>query len=618
MQDELLFHYENELRFIRRMAADFAKKYPAVASRLELPREIKESEDPHVERLIEAFALLTARIRAKIDDEFPEITEALLGMLYPHYLRPVPSMAIFQIELDPEQSKMTGGYPIARGREIFSKPVMGVPVQFRTAYPLTLWPLKVVRAAVVRGAAIASLPGLAAKRGLGDAFAAIRIELKTFPGVRWAELELGSLRFFLNGDGQITHTLHELIFNNAFGAIVRDATAGTSPVVELPGEFVGEVGFDMDESLLPYELRSFPGYRLLQELFAFPQKFLFFDVLGLDRARQISSGHLELILLLNEFGLRERLIALERSVNADTFLLGCTPAVNLFERQAEPIRVTETDTEYRVVGDRYQQASIEIYSVDRVVSSRPDTEETVTYQPFYSHRHAYADDPAQTAFWLSNRRASLLKDDRGTEVYLSMVNLQFRPTDPPTDLLNLRVTCTNRDLPAKLPITGAEGEFEVASGPLLVVRCRFRPTETLRPAARRGLQWRLISHLSLNGMSIVSGPEAIQEILKLYDFSEDPVVARQIAGITGVQSKNRVARVTSENGIVMCLGTQVEMEFDEEQFVGTSAFLMASVLERFLALYSALNSFTQLTATTKQRKGILKQWPPRSGDQILV
>jgi len=615
MQEELLPYYERELRFIRRMAAEFAGKYPAVASRLEL--EPEKCEDPHVERLIEAFALLSARVRHKIDDEFPEITEALLGILYPHFLRPVPSMTIVQFALDRDQSKITSGYSVPKGSELLTKPVSGVPVQFRTAYPTTLWPFEVAAASFVRASALANI--LTSASRAKEAFAAIRIELKAYEGAKFSEMDLRSIRFYLNGDSKITYTLHELIFNNAFQVVIRNPKSNDAAAsMTLDRNFLREVGYEMDEGLLPYEERSFLGYRLVQEFFCFPQKFLFFEIQGFERMAQLAGDRIELIILLNEFGLRERLAELERGVNADTFLLGCTPAVNLFERQAEPIRVTETDTEYRVVADRYHETATEVYSIDRVVSSLPDTEEVIRYEPFYSFRHSYVPEPQQSAFWLASRRGSFRKDDKGTEVFLSLVDLEFRPTTPPVKLLSLRITCTNRDLPAKLPIADADGELEMAAGPMLRIRCRYRPTETLRPASKRGLQWRLISHLALNGLSIVEGRDAFQELLNLYDFSDDPVVRGQIAGITAVNSNPHVARMNSENGPVMCMGTRVEMEFDEAQFVGSSAFLMAGVVERFLGLYSSVNSFSQLVIKTRQRKGILKQWPPRAGEQILL
>jgi type VI secretion system protein ImpG len=612
MQDELLPYYERELRFIRRMAADFAVKYPAVASRLEL--EPDKCEDPHVDRLIQAFALLTARVRHKIDDEFPEITEALLGILYPHYLRPIPSMSIVQFALDREQSAITAGYAIPKGAELLSKPVTGVPVEFRTCYPVTLWPLEVRSASFVRASALPAMTGVALNP---DAFAAIRIEIQTVGGAKLSEMLVSHLRFYLNGDSQITYTLHELISNNALQVIVRGPQG--SRAVALPENCLREVGFGDDEGLLPYDDRSFLGYRLLQEFFSFPEKFLFFDVHGFDLPSRAGwTDRMELIILLGEFGRRERLAVLERSVNADTFQLGCAPAVNLFQRQAEPIRVTEAETEYRVVADRYHETLTEIYSIDRVVSSRPNTEELLEYQPFYSFRHSYVPEQDRTAFWIATRRPSFHKGDKGSEVYLSLVDLGFRPAAPPDELLTVRVTCTNRDLPAKLPFTGADGDFEMESGPMVHIRCRRRPTEAVRPVYRRGLQWRLISHLSLNSLSIMDGREAFQEILNLYDFSDDPVVRRQIAGITEVSSVPHMARVTSEMGSTLCLGTRVEIEFDEDQFVGTGAFLMASVLERFMGLYSSINSFSQLCAKTRQRKGLLKLWPPRAAEHVLV
>jgi len=242
------------------------------------------------------------------------------------------------------------------------------------------------------------------------------------------------------------------------------------------------------------------------------------------------------------------------------------------------------------------------------------------YSPFYSLRHVYEGEGGQ-AYWYASRRQSSRPGDKGTEVYLSLVNLKFQPTLPADEALTVKVTCTNRDLAGELPLTGEYGELSLKAGALPKARTLMRPTRTVRPPLRRGLQWRLISHLALNYLSIVDGGrEALQEILKLYDFSEgeDPAIRKQIAGITGVASQPHIARIVSEHGIVFAQGLRVGLELDEEAFIGAGAFLFAAVLERFLGLYTAINSFTQLTVRTRQRNGDLKQWPPRSGEQTLL
>jgi len=611
MKDELLRYYDQELHFFRQMAGEFADKYPKIAGRLQLEKD--KCEDPHVERLIEAFALISGRIQKKIHDEFPEITEALLGLLYPHYLRAIPSMSVVQFQIDPEQAKLSEGYRVERGSTLYAKPAKGTPCQFRTCYPTTLWPLEVASAAVLPGSALA-----AASSTPGDAVGAIRIELRCQKGIRLSELGVERLRFFIDAQN-VANTVLELLFSNVRRVVLRDLSKGNrSREILLSETYLSQVGFGKDESVLPYPDRSFRGYRLLQEYFCFPEKFFFFDLLGLDQAANAGFGErFEVLFYLQDFERKDRLQQLEQSVGSETFKLGCAPVVNLFQRCAEPVRLTHTRTEYLVIPDLHARSSTEVYSIDRVVSIPPYGKEGHEYEPIYSFRHAYQNETSKH-FWYSTRRPSTFENVTSSEVYLSLVDLGFDPSLPPVDALMVHVTCTNRDLPASLPFTQEFGELQVESNGLLRVRCLLKPTKTFQPPIKRGLQWRLISHLALNYLSIVEGREALQEILKLYDFSESPFIQQQIAGITGVSSAPLTARVTSEAGVVFCLGMNVNIEFDESLYVGSGVYLFASVLERFLGLYCALNSFSQLTVTSKQRKRVLKQWLPRSGEQILL
>jgi type VI secretion system protein ImpG len=613
MPDDLLTYYERELAFLRQMGAEFAGKYPKIAGRLLL--EANRSEDPQVERLIQAFAFLAARIHHKIDDEFPEITDALLGVLYPHYLAPIPSMSIVQFVIDPEQGKLTSGHLIPRGTSLYSQPVAGSPCRFRTCYPVTLWPVEVIAARIEEADR---------QRRAAEAVAAIRLELRCLGGMTLEQLELDRLRFFLSGESPLAYGLYELLLNNACQIQLRvPGEAGGRPPISLSPNCLRAVGFGPDEGMLSYTPRSFLGYRLLQEYFNFPEKFLFVDLCELDRAAHAGVGNrLDVIIYLN------RVPRLEQPINASTFRLGCAPIINLFEEIAEPIRLSQAQTEYRVIPDVRRQTATEVYSVDTVSSISPQLQEAVTFQPFYSFKHL-AEQERQQAFWHVIRRPSLRKEDSGTEVYLSLVDFNFQPTLPPLETLTVHTTCTNRDLPGRLPFggdtrrmpsPGERGDFELeGAAPLLLIRCLKKPTETARPPLRRGAQWRLISHLSLNYLSICDGGrDALQEILKLYDFSESAVVRQHIAGITDVTSRRVVGRPASMSWNGFCRGMEVTIQFDEEKYVGSGVFLFASVLEKFLGLYASLNSFTQLVATTQQREEPLRQWPPRAGEQILL
>ena len=606
MRDELLTYYERELAFIRRMAGEFADKYPKIAGRLLLERG--KCEDPHVERLIESFALLAARVHLKIDDEFPEITQSLLQVLYPHYLCPVPSMSIVQFDLDPEQGKLSTGYTIDRHQTLFSKPSQETICRFRTCYPVTLWPLEVQGARVEAG-------GVPDSSGRTPA-ATLTLRLRTLGDATFAELDVDRLRFFLSGEGQLTHRLYEAFFAHCYRIEARDPS-GARAAVALPADSLGEVGFDRQEGLLPYSPRSFLGYRLIQEYFHFPEKFLFVDVLNLAALQTMRFGReVELRFCL------DRSPQLDQNVEAQNFRLGCTPVVNLFQQVAEPIRLDHAHAEYRVVADVRRQRTTEIYSIDTVTSISPHTGTTMEFQPFYSFKHSF-ERRAQHAFWHATRRPSERKDDAGTEMFLSLVDLDFRPSLPATDVITMHVTCTNRDLPGLLPFGDPDGDFDLeGAAPVRRVVCLTKPSKTLRPPLGPGAQWRLISHLSLNYLSPVEWgggqePEVLREILKLYDFSDSPVVQQQIAGLVGVSSRQVMRRIRSPHGSGFARGIEATLEFDENRYVGSGAYLFSSVLEKFLGLYVSVNSFSELVATTT-RRGVMKRWPPRSGHQTLL
>ncbi len=629
MRDELLGYYEQQLIFLRRMGAEFARKYPKIAARLQIDEE--KIEDPHVERLVEAFAFLAGRINLKLDDELPEITESFLNVLYPHYLAPIPSMAITQFSFGSPNDKLTAVQKLERGAKLNSRPVDGTPCRFRTAYDVDLMPLELESAA---------LESNAPKNAQGKyTDSHIRLSFRCYGDANLHEMKLGgsgkppeSLRFYLNGDPQLVFPLYEIIFNHAkaveFRATEPPITGKTlamktlsfkkipDPVI-LTADVIKQVGFEESQAILPYTKRSFTGYRLLTEYFSFPYKFLFFDIFGLDQAIGKKFGsHFDVIIHLKD------VTPPIAPVTAETFRLGCTPVVNLFSRLADPLYLTQQKYEYHIVPDVHRQATTEIYSIDEVMTSDPRTGTTREFSPFYSLRHAYGEQ-MEKSFWYATRRQSQRLDDDGTELFMSMVDTNFNPRVPQIEVLSVRTTCTNRDLPAKLPFGGQEGDFEVEGSALLSrVRCLTKPTETLRPQMRRSLQWRLISHLNLNYLSLVGSengtPEALQEILHLYNFNDSSVTRKQILGITGIEVKKSVKQIGGHIGAGFVRGLETTLTFDEEQFVGSGLFLFAGVLERFLALYASVNSFNQLVLRTKQREGIVKRFPARAGEQEIL
>jgi type VI secretion system protein ImpG len=599
MDDTLLQYYERELTFIREMGAEFAKKYPKIAGRLLL--EADKCDDPHTERLIEAFALLAGRIHHKIDDDFPEITESLFHILYPHYISPIPSLTVVSFE-PVRQTIPPSGYLIDKGTQLYSKPVGGTACQFSTAYPATIWPLDVSEA------------GLKEPKRLREcAQQAVCIQLKTFNNLSMSEIGFDTLRFYLNGANQHMFPLYELLLNNVTAIDLEAKTKeGKNVVASLPSRALAPVGFDPDEVLIPASPRSFPGYLTLFEYFCFPEKFLFFDLKGFEGIKELAGSDTLDIWIYLDRPARQGLV-----VNADTFRLNAAPAVNLFRKVAEPIRVERRLSEYRVIPDMRRQEACEVYYIDRVVSTLPaHPGKTIEIRPFYSIRHHMEEGDSQGYFWHMSRRLSGKKGDNGTEVYLSFADPDFNPSTPGVEVLTVYTICTNRDLPSRLPFGDPTGDFSLdVAGPVSRIICLIKPTPTRRPGLKGALQWRLISHLSLNYLSLVQGGEgALQELLKLYDFENSPSSAQQISGIVSVES----AHVTRRMGRSFCRGMHVTITLDEDKFVGAGLYLFASVLERFLAQYVSVNSFTQFEVKTLQKKEALKKWPPRNGKRILI
>jgi type VI secretion system protein ImpG len=610
MSEALLPYYNRELSFVRRQGAQFAEAHPKIAGRLRLGAE--SSEDPHVERLIEAFAYLTARVRHKLDDDFPELTEALLGVLYPHYLAPLPSMAIVQFDLDPRQ-QLTAGYTIPQHSPLETEPIQGEPCRFRTCYPVTLWPIDLRLATLSQPPFTAPLAP-----ATFEADSVLRLGLACRGETTFSALSLETLRFFLKGQAQHVYLLYELLFNHVLQVAVAEGPDDPAPVL-LDADCLRPVGFGRDESLLPYTARSFPGYRLLTEFFAYRAKFLFFDLDLAQQALRKAGRNLEVYLYLNRADQD-----LEQNLSADLLRLGCTPAINLYSQRAEPILLSHDEYEYRVVPDARHPLAHEVYAVEHVSACGPDGAEVV-YRPFFSLEHA-AGDEADPVYWHASRRQAedgAAPLDRGTEVFLSLVDLAQSPAATAGWTVDVETTCLSRDLPQRLPYGGDQPRLMLAGGggPVTRIACLTAPTRTLRPALRRNATWRLISHLSLGHLSLVEHDDkglALREILKLYDVVDSADVRKMIDGIEGVRSRQVVGRVGGKYAGSFCRGVEIKVHFDEAKFAGSGLFLFATVLERFLGLYCSVNSFTKLVATVKGREGELHRWPPRAGEKVLI
>jgi type VI secretion system protein ImpG len=611
MLDELLPYYENELTSLRSLSKEFAARYPKIAARLSLEGDV--CEDPHVERLIESFAFIASRIHKKLDDDFPQITEALLSVLYPHYLRPVPSMSIAQLAPS-AGAELTAMQAVPRGTPLLTRAIQSIPVRYRTAYPVEVWPLKVAEAS------FESVERSAFAVRSADVSASVRIRLEVVGKTTIGALDPHQLRFYLDGESPLVHALHELLLNSVESVTaVSPEGMPAVPSQRLPDDCIRAVGFGLDEGLIDYDPRSFLGYRLLQEYFTLPEKFLFIDVTGLDLKRFGSA--VELRITLRSFGRPERIARMEQAVGRDTFRLYCTPIVNLFTQQAEPVRVTQELSQYPVIPDVRRPLGLEVYSVDRVQRLTRSGESSVgtEFLPFFSTKHGLGGDDSG-CYWYAQRLPSAKPNDDGTEVAIALVDRQMDPRVPAVETLSISLTCTNRDLPSLLPFGGEESVLQVEEGGVIArARLLKKPTPTWRAPMRMANHWRLISHLSLNHLSIVEGGrDALLEILSLYNFADSATLRKQIAGIVEVRSQPSLSRVGKAPRQSFVRGTDIELTFDEEQYVGSGAYLLARVLDLFFGLYCTANSYTRLTARSSQREEPLATFAPRAGAQSLI
>jgi type VI secretion system protein ImpG len=597
--ESLLQYYTDELTYLRRLGRSFALRYPKVASQLEMSAE--QCSDPHVERLIESFAFLTARLQRRIDGEFPDITASLLGVMYPNLVDPVPPMAIARFDVDPEQGKLTSGHTIPRDTPLFAQADTGLTNRFRTCYPVELWPLQLSSAGFESPAQFDFLDTSA------QVASVLRLRLN-LQGITLQELSLNKLRFYLRGDPTLVNTLYELLFCHVLKVAILPENS-KSPVY-LPPNSILPVGFGAAEGVIPYPSHALPAYRLLQEYFTFPEKFHFFDISNL----KLNKGGKTLDLLF----MLDRMPPERMTVDQRNFLLGCAPIVNLFPKTTEPIRVDHRRHEYRLEPDMRRERTTEIHSIISVSSSSNPKDDTVKMEPFYSFRHRL-DRRGQRSFWFSRRLAASRDDFPGTDLYLSFVDLDFNPTQPPEQIVYAHTLCTNRDFTSQM--TAGDALQIEDTAPLSRITCLGKPTLTRYPPLAGATLWHLISNLSLNYLSLSGGPEsldALRQILRVYSLSDQPSTYQQVQGLRNMTSRRISRRLGNEPWRGFCQGTEVTLTFDETLYVGTGAFLLGAVLNQFLALYASINSFTQLAIKSEQREGEWKRWAPIAGYQELL
>jgi type VI secretion system protein ImpG len=613
--EQLLPYYESELGYLRRNLRDFAERYPKIAGRLLISGEV--CEDPHVERMIESFALLNARIAKRLDDDYPQFTEALFEVLYPHYLRPFPSCSIAHFDCGGVAKQQTGASVIARGTQLNTRPVRGAACTFRTVYPVTVAPLTLSGASF---AAVLAAPD--AVRAPAGASSSLSLSFSSSAEQAGAgQLGIDSLRLFIDGEPSFCAALRDALFMRGLAAWAEADHDGRW--IALPALPIHAAGFGDDEALIDFPARSHPAYRLLTEYFCFPEKFNFFDVdLGaLAAVLPAATRTITLHLALGGVRADSNTARMLGTLSTNNVLLGCTPVINLFRQRGEPIRLTHTTASYPVLADARRAFAYEVVSIDSVhlVRQTPQGETVVQFRPFYSLRHAQT--PEQNGhYWAMRRDDTLLDRSPGFEAQISIVDIDFDPAEVETDTLNLELTCSNRDLPALLPYGQRGGDLFLEGGSSVrAISFLRKPSLSYRFERGHNAHWRLISHLALNHLSLADGGvEAFREMLALYDLPRSASSQRQIGGIAGIEQRPASAWLSGNPFTCLVRGVDVRLSIDEEAFVGSGIHAFAHIVERFLALYVHANSFTRLVVVSNKSGEDLLTCSPRSGDLSLL
>lgn len=624
MDPRLLRYYNQELQYLHEMGAEFAQQFPKIAARLGM--DGIEVADPYVERLLEGASFLAARVQLRLDAEFPRFTQRLLEIIYPNYLAPTPAMLIAQLQPQLTETNLATGFTVPRGSTLRSQPGKDdmTPCEFRTAQDVTLWPIELTEAKYFSFAPDLPLNTLPITQKIKGG---VRLRFRTTAGLTFDQIGLDHLPLFLSGNDETAYKLHELCLGTLLGVLIAPVTRPLPWYEFLPARNIAPVGYQDEEALLPVTLRTFRGYRLIEEYFSFPQRFLFMGIDGLAKAvKRNTQNEMEIVLL---FGRGDS--SLESVVNASNFSLFCTPAINLFSKRTDRIHLTENTCEYHIVPDRTRPMDFEVYAVDQVTGYGVGSDSEQPFLPFYAAHHT--ENEVHHAYFTIQRQPRLLSVSQkqngfrssyiGSEVFISLVDPEEAPFSGDLRQLAVTVQCTNRDLPILMSLGIGKTDFTLDSAaPIEAIRCVKGPSKPFSPLGEGAIAWRLINHLSLNYLSLIDtneheGAVTLRELLELYAASKDAGLAKQIDGVQSVSVKPLVRRLPGAGPICFGRGLEIALEVDELAFQGGSTFLFGSVMQQFFAHHVAINSFTE-TVLRSTRRGEIMRWVPQCGNRPIL
>lgn len=624
MDSQFLNYYERELQFIKEMGAEFAKEYPKVASRLAL--DGSEVQDPYVERLLEGFAFLTARLQLRMDAQYPRFLQSLFQQIFPAYLAPRPSATVVNFALDPKAG-LEGSLGLPKGTRLRASkgPADQTACEFVTTQSCELVP--VALESVEYSTNVAALKEWAPARL--QPRAAIRMKLKSLDDTPLSESMLDSLTFYLSGQTRQAHRILKQLSLHSLGFSFLPGADSSVPPSFFSGKHLTFPGLDEANALLPRDTRYFSGFSLLSEYFHFPEKFLFVSLVDIAEGfAQCNDNEATLLWFLSEADAE-----LEGRIGVDDFAFNCAPAVNLFPRRSDRMRLDSQNEEHHLVVDRTRPMDFEVYSVESVSGFSSSNEEH-RFQRLYdsagdgssASRGAYFSTRFERRLASSSARKFGTRSSYvGSEVFVSLVDQAESPYPAELRHLEAQILCTNRDLPINIPLGKGASDFSLeVNAPVSAIRAIAGPTRPKEALAlgEGEFTWRLVNHLSVNYLSLVEassgqGASAIQDLLKLFGDASDSTIRRQIESLVSIEACRVTRRLPMDGPIAFGRGIQISMHVDESGFAGFGSHLLCRVLERFFARYASINSFTETRVTYTDSKEEIS-WPPTLGQRHLI
>ncbi len=646
MNREFLKFYNQELAILREQAAEFAQEYPGVAERL--GGLLDDNLDPLIGGLLEGAAFLAARVQLKLKHEFADFTTNLIDQLAPHYLAPTPSFVLVQARPKFGDPALREGRTIARGANFdatYREAQRNVACRFTLAAPISLWPFDIVKAEYFTSAAAlqALIPNVAV-----DCAASLRLQLtvraaarpedepadkeaQARSDLRFSSCRVTALRFHLLGQETDAVALYEQLFAHCRGVYFRVLDSFGDPIVT-PGQpgMVRQIGFEEKEALIPNDNQLFRGFDFLRDYFAFPRRFLGFDLIDLGAvAPRLAAKTVDVVVAFDE--VKPQLAA---AVRKEFFALYAAPGVNLFQKTLDRIPVRSNQYEFAVIPDRSRLLDFETNRVTRVFAHIPGAPQKIPVEPLYSAMAARSATGLSYTIRRLPRRRTIeekkygpVSNYAGTDVFLSL----GERSDPDELLrvaeLSVEALCTNRHLAEHLPVGESGADFRFLDDVELEVRCIAGPTPAREPhltafegkvagASTGEVAWRLVNMLSLNHLGLVDragdGAKALQETLTLFADLADSATDRKIRGVRGLSARPIVRRLRQAQGAAAARGLEITVVLEDKAFEGSGAFLLGAILDRFFAEYVAINHFTQTIVRTPER-GEIMRWPPRIG-----